>query len=298
MTRRGTASPLEEGQNPQPVSLLLDALRRFLKNRAATAGGIVVILVWIIALSAPLVAPYDPIAHLGSANRLKPPGSPGYLLGTDDFGRDLLSRLIYGARISLQVGIIVVLLSGSIGVTLGAIAGYFGGLTDEIIMRSVDIVMAFPFFILAIAIMAVLGPSLNNAMIALAMVSWVGYARLVRGQVLSVKQKEFIEAARAEGLSDALIILRHVLPNCMAPILIQATLGVGGAILSAAGLSFIGLGAQPPDPEWGAMLNEGREYLRQAPYLTIIPGTAIAVTVLALNLLGDGLRDALDPRLR
>ncbi|MDP2859468.1 MAG: ABC transporter permease [Bacillota bacterium] len=298
MTRRGTASPLVEGQDPQPVSLLLDALRRFLKNRAATAGGIVVILVWIIALSAPLVAPYDPIAHLGSANRLKPPGSPGYLLGTDDFGRDLLSRLIYGARISLQVGIIVVLLSGSIGVTLGAIAGYFGGLTDEIIMRSVDIVMAFPFFILAIAIMAVLGPSLNNAMIALAMVSWVGYARLVRGQVLSVKQKEFIEAARAEGLSDALIILRHVLPNCMAPILIQATLGVGGAILSAAGLSFIGLGAQPPDPEWGAMLNEGREYLRQAPYLTIIPGTAIAVTVLALNLLGDGLRDALDPRLR
>jgi len=298
MTRRGAASPPEEGQDSQPVSLLLDSLRRFLKNRAATAGGIVVILVWIIALSAPLVAPYDPVAHLSSANRLKPPGSPGYVLGTDDFGRDLLSRLIYGARISLQVGIIVVLLSGSIGVTLGAIAGYFGGLTDEIIMRGVDIVMAFPFFILAIAIMAVLGPSLNNAMIALAMVSWVGYARLVRGQVLSVKQKEFIEAARAEGLSDARIILRHVLPNCMAPILIQATLGVGGAILSAAGLSFIGLGAQPPDPEWGAMLNEGREYLRQAPYLTIIPGTAIAVTVLALNLLGDGLRDALDPRLR
>jgi peptide/nickel transport system permease protein len=298
MTQQGARPSVEEGRDPQPSSLLLDALRRFLRNRAATAGGIVVLLVWIVALSAPLVAPYDPVAHLSSANRLKPPGSPGYVLGTDDFGRDLLSRLIYGARISLQVGVIVVLLSGSIGVTLGAIAGYFGGLTDEIIMRAVDIVMAFPFFILAIAIMAVLGPSLHNAMIALAMVSWVGYARLVRGQVLSVKQKEYIEAARAEGLSDALIILRHVLPNCMAPILIQATLGVGGAILSAAGLSFIGLGAQPPDPEWGAMLNEGREYLRQAPHLTIIPGTAIALTVLALNLLGDGLRDALDPRLK
>jgi len=284
--------------NAGPTSLARDSWRRFLKNRAATVGGIIVLLIWMVAIGAPLFAPYDPVAHLSSANRLKPPGSPGYLLGTDDFGRDLLSRLIYGARISLQVGVIVVFLSGSIGVTLGAIAGYFGGLMDEIIMRSVDIVMAFPFFILAIAIMAVLGPSLNNAMLALAMVSWVGYARLVRGQVLSVKQKEYIESARAAGLSDWLIILRHVLPNCMAPILIQATLGVGGAILSAAGLSFIGLGAQPPDPEWGAMLNEGREYLRQAPYLTIIPGTAIAVTVLALNLLGDGLRDALDPRLR
>ncbi len=281
-----------------PTSLARDSWRRFLKNRAATAGGIIVVLIWVIAIGAPLFAPYDPVTHLSSTNRLKPPGSPGYFLGTDDFGRDLLSRLIYGARISLQVGVIVVFLSGSIGVTLGAIAGYFGGVVDEVIMRCVDVVMAFPFFILAIAIMAVLGPSLHNAMLALAMVSWVGYARLVRGQVLSVKQKEYIESARAAGLSDWLIILRHVLPNCMAPILIQATLGVGSAILSAAGLSFIGLGAQPPDPEWGAMLNEGREYLRQASYLTIIPGTAIALTVLALNLLGDGLRDALDPRLR
>jgi peptide/nickel transport system permease protein len=261
-------------------------------------GGAIIVILWTTAIAAPLVAPYDPISHLSSANRLLPPGSPGYILGTDDFGRDILSRMIYGARISLQVGLIVVALAGSIGVTLGALAGFYGGIVDEVIMRVVDILMAFPFFILAIAIMAVLGPSLNNAMIALALVSWVGYARLVRAQVLSVRQKEFVEAARAEGLSDFGQITRHVLPNCMAPIIIEATLGVGGAILSAAGLSFLGLGAQPPNPEWGAMLNEGREFLRQAPYLTIVPGSAIAVTVLALNLLGDGLRDALDPRLK
>lgn len=293
---RNTNSPDE--QNIPSVSLSRDAWRRFRKNRTAMAGAIVIVLIWLVAIFAPLVAPYDPVSHLSSANRLKPPGSTGYLLGTDDFGRDLLSRLVFGARISLQVGVIVVGLSGMIGVTLGAVAGYFGGLTDEIIMRLVDILMAFPFFILAIAIMAVLGPSLTNAMIALALVSWVGYARLVRGQVLSVKQKEYVEAARAQGLSDARIIWRHMLPNCKAPILIQATLGVGSAILSAAGLSFLGLGAQPPNPEWGAMLNEGREFMRQAPHLTIIPGTAIAITVLALNLLGDGLRDALDPRLK
>jgi peptide/nickel transport system permease protein len=280
------------------VSLTQDAWRRFRKNKVAMIGGIVVVLLWAVAILAPFVAPYDPVSHLSSANRLKPPGSPGYLLGTDDFGRDVLSRLIFGARISLQVGIIVVGLAGSVGVTLGALAGYYGGVVDEVIMRVVDVLMAFPFFILAIAIMAVLGPSLNNAMLALAMVSWVGYARLVRAQVLSVKQKEFVEAARAQGSPDLRVILKHVLPNCLAPILIQATLGVGSAILSAAGLSFLGLGAQPPNPEWGAMLNEGREYLRTAPHLTIMPGTAIALTVLALNLLGDGLRDALDPRLK
>jgi len=281
-----------------PVSLAKDAWRRFKRNRTAMVGGAIIVILWTTAIAAPLVAPYDPISHLSSANRLLPPGSPGYILGTDDFGRDILSRMIYGARISLQVGLIVVALAGSIGVTLGALAGFYGGIVDEVIMRVVDILMAFPFFILAIAIMAVLGPSLNNAMIALALVSWVGYARLVRAQVLSVRQKEFVEAARAEGLSDFGQITRHVLPNCMAPIIIEATLGVGGAILSAAGLSFLGLGAQPPNPEWGAMLNEGREFLRQAPYLTIVPGSAIAVTVLALNLLGDGLRDALDPRLK
>jgi ABC-type dipeptide/oligopeptide/nickel transport system permease subunit len=280
------------------VSLARDAWLRFRKNKAAMIGGTIIVLLWAIAICAPLVAPYDPISHLGSANRLLPPGSPGYVLGTDDFGRDMLSRMIYGARISLQVGLIVVALSGSIGITLGALAGFYGGVIDEVIMRVVDILMAFPFFILAIAIMAVLGPSLNNAMIALALVSWVSYARLVRAQVLSVKQKEYVEAARSQGLSDAGLIIRHVLPNCSAPIIIEATLGVGGAILSAASLSFLGLGAQPPNPEWGAMLNEGREFLRQAPYLTIIPGSAIAITVLALNLLGDGLRDALDPRLK
>jgi len=291
-------SPKADDIAMPPVSLAKDAWRRFRRNRTAMIGGAIILILWTTALAAPLVAPYDPISHLGSANRLLPPGSPGYVLGTDDFGRDLLSRMIFGARISLQVGLIVVGLAGSIGISLGALAGFKGGIVDEVIMRVVDILMAFPFFILAIAIMAVLGPSLNNAMIALALVSWVSYARLVRAQVLSVKQKEYVEAARAEGLSDFALITRHILPNCMAPIIIEATLGVGGAILSAAGLSFLGLGAQPPNPEWGAMLNEGREFLRQAPYLTVVPGTAIAVTVLALNLLGDGLRDALDPRLK
>lgn len=269
--------------------------REFRRNRAALFGVAVLATMALVAIFAPFIAPYDPILDFDQP--LLPIGAKGHPLGTDDYGRDIASRLIYGARVSLQVGIIVVGIAGSIGTVLGLLAGYLGGWTDTVIMRTVDIAYSFPFFILAIAIMAILGPSLHNAMIALAATNWVPYARLVRGEVLVVKQKEYVHAAEAIGASNLRIIFLHILPNCLAPIIVQATLGVGGAILSATSLSFLGLGAQPPTPEWGAMLSEGKNFLRLAPHLTIVPGLAIALTVLSLNLIGDGLRDALDPRL-
>jgi peptide/nickel transport system permease protein len=272
--------------------------REFRHNRAAVLGVIILCFMVLMALLAPIVAPYDPILDLDFDRTLLPVGAKGHLLGTDDYGRDITSRLIYGSRLSLQVGIIVVGMAGSIGTVLGLMAGYVGGWTDTLIMRIVDIAYSFPFFILAIAITAVLGPSSQNAMIALAVISWVPYARLVRGEALAVKQREYVQAARAVGVSTFRIIFRHVLPNCLAPVIIQSTLGVGGAILAATSPSFLGLGAQPPTPEWGAMLSEGKNFLRLAPHLTMVPGLAIALTVLSLNLIGDGLRDALDPRLR
>jgi peptide/nickel transport system permease protein len=211
---------------------------------------------------------------------------------------DVWARLLYGARISLFIGFLVISISLTIGVFMGSIAGYYGGWVDGLIMRLVDLLAAFPFFVLAISIMAVLGPGLFNVMIALGSVSWIGYARLTRAQFLSIKEKEFVESARAEGCKDLYIILRHILPNALAPVIVQATLGMGGAILSASGLSFLGLGAQPPTPEWGAMLSAGQVYIRRAPHLSLYPGLAIMFTVLAFNFIGDGLRDALDPRLR
>jgi len=217
-------------------------------------------------------------------------------MGTDDLGRCLLSRIIYGARVSLQLGVIVVGIITVIGVTLGLISGYYGGIVDEIIMRLVDVVLAFPGIILALAVAGALGPGLFNVMLALAMVGWTGLARVVRGSVLSVKQKEFVESARALGCSDLHIMTRHILPNVMAPVIVLATLDMAFIILAAAGLSFLGLGAQPPTPEWGSMLNNGRAFMRTAPHLTTFPGLAIMVAVLAFNFLGDGLRDVLDPR--
>lgn len=278
-------------------SLWIDVWARFKKNRLAMVGLFIIIVLYLIAIFADVLASY-PYDKMNLSNLYAPPGTPGHPLGTDEYGRDLLSRLIYGTRISLTVGLVVVAMSSAIGVTLGAIAGYYGGWVDSIIMRIVDFLYAFPFFILAITIVAILGPSLYNAMLALALVNWVGYARMVRGQFLALKQREFVEAARAVGASGFRIMFVHLLPNALGPVIVQMSLGVAGAILSASGLSFLGLGADLRSAEWGAMLNAGKDYLRSAPHLATYPGLAIMITVLAFNFVGDGLRDALDPRLK
>lgn len=278
-------------------SLWGDVWARFKRNRLAMVGLFVIIFLYTVAILAPVLAPY-PYDKMNLNNIYAPPGSPGHILGTDEFGRDVLSRLIYGARVSLTVGLVVVGMSSVVGITLGAIAGYYGGWIDSVIMRVVDFLYAFPFFILAITIVAILGPSLYNAMLALAVVSWVGYARMVRGQFLSLKQTEFVEAAKGAGAGDLRIMFVHLLPNALGPVIVQMSLGIAGAILSASGLSFLGLGAQPPTAEWGAMLNAGKDYLRSSPHLATYPGLAIMITVLAFNFVGDGLRDALDPRLK
>ncbi len=270
------------------------ALQQLKKNKIAIIGLIIIISLAFIALFAPFIAPHDPIEQ-NLEKRLLPPCRE-YPMGTDDLGRCLLSRIIYGTRVSLKLGVIVVGIITVIGVTLGLISGYYGGIVDEIIMRLVDVVLAFPGIILALAVAGALGPGLFNVMLALAMVGWTGLARVVRGSVLSVKQKEFVESARALGCSDLHIMTRHILPNVMAPVIVLATLDMAFIILAAAGLSFLGLGAQPPTPEWGSMLNSGRAFMRTAPHLTTYPGLAIMVAVLAFNFLGDGLRDALDPR--
>ncbi|MDI7247670.1 MAG: ABC transporter permease [Bacillota bacterium] len=277
-------------------SLWRDAWRRLIRNRSAVAGGILVFVLAIIAVAAPLVAPYDPLAP-SLEDRLSPP-SAAHWLGTDDLGRDILSRIIFGARVSLQVGILAVALALVAGTFLGIVAGYYGGRADNLIMRVMDVMLAFPSVLLAIAIVAIMGPSLGNAMIAIGIVSIPVYARIVRSSTLQVKANEYVEAARALGSSDARVIFRHVLPNCMAPLIVQGTLGVATAILDAAGLSFLGLGAQPPTPEWGAMLSGGRAFLRIAPWVTAFPGIAIVLLVMGFNMFGDGLRDALDPRLK
>ena len=250
----------------------------------------------ICAVLAPIIAPYDPLAQaLGS--RLEPP-SPDHWLGTDQLGRDIASRLLYGARISLVIGIVVVALAGVFGTLVGLVAGYAGGLVDETLMRVTEVFLAFPPLILAMSIAGALGPSLTNAIIAIAAVTWAIYARLTRGQILSLRRREFVEAARAIGASRARILARHLLPNALAPLLIQASFDMGSAIISAAGLSFIGFGAQPPTPEWGVMISEGRNFISTQPWLSLFPGLAILFAVGSFNLLGDGLRDLFDPRLR
>ena len=248
------------------------------------------------ALLAPLLAPYDPLLQeLGS--RLRPP-SAEHWLGTDSLGRDIASRILHGARISLVIGIVVVLSAGAVGTFVGLVAGYAGGLVDEALMRLTEVFLAFPALILAMAIAGALGPSLTNAIIAIAAVTWAVYARLVRGQILSLRRREFVEAARAIGAPRVRILWRHLLPNAVAPLMIQASFDMGSAIIAAAGLSFIGFGAQPPTPEWGVMISEGRNYINTQPWLSLFPGLAILLAVGSFNLLGDGLRDAFDPRLR
>ena len=271
-------------------------LARLLRGHLAKVGLAVLAALVVAATLAPHLAPYDPVEQR-LEQMLERPGR-AYLLGTDDLGRDILSRLVYGARVSLLVGLLSVGISLVAGVSLGLVAGYRGGWLDEVIMRAMDGLLAFPALVLALAITAALGPNLRNAMIAIGVVGIPGFARLVRGQVLSLRAQEFVEAARAGGLGDVRIVLRHIVPGTLAPIIVHASLRVAFAVLAEAGLSFLGLGVQPPTPSWGAMLSAGREYLETAPWLCMAPGAAIFVTTLSFNFVGDGLRDAFDPRLR
>ena len=266
------------------------------RNKAAVVGTVLLLGLILAAIFAPLLTPYDPIMDM--SRPLQKIGSPGHLLGTDDYGRDLLTRMLYGARISLIAGLVVVSISASFGTAVGLVAGYFGGWIDNLLMRIVDLLFGFPFFILALVLMALLGPSLTNAMLALVLVSWISYARVARSKVLSIREENYVEAIRAIGASNARIMFRHILPNCLAPIVVQATLNVGGTILTLAGLSFLGMGAQPPTPEWGAILSDGKQFMRRAMHLTVVPGLAIVAVVMSLNLIGDALRDALDPKVR
>ena len=273
-----------------------DTWHRLCKNKLAMLGLAILVLLVLCAVFADLIAPYD-YAKQDLMIARQGPGAE-HLFGTDEYGRDIFSRVIYGSRISLTVGFIAVGISLVVGGLLGAIAGYYGGRTDNGIMRLMDVIMSIPSILLAISIVAALGPGLINLMIATGISYVPSYARIVRASILSIKDQEFVEAARAVGTNDFKIIVRHILPNCMAPIIVQATVGVALAILTAAGLSFIGLGLEPPTPEWGAMLSSGRDFIRDDPHMTMFPGIAIAVTIFALNVLGDGLRDALDPKLR
>ncbi|MGH2627169.1 MAG: ABC transporter permease [Anaerolineales bacterium] len=270
--------------------------RRARRRRNLVVGGILVGMLVVAALFAPLIAPFDPIRDANLEHHLRPPGGV-YRLGTDTFGRDVLSRIVFGARISLGIGVVVQTVALTTGMTLGLLSGFYGGWTDNLIMRVAEVIFAFPGLLFAIAIMAVIGPSLYNVFLALGLVGWTSLARVVRGQVFAIKEQEYVEAARALGASNGRIILRHLLPNTLAPAIVLVTLGIGHAILAEASLSFLGLGAQPPTPSWGSMLTVGRDYLTQAPWLSVYPGLAIFLTVIGFNLLGDGLRDLLDPRM-
>lgn len=288
----------KEVKNKKKRSQWSEVWRRLRRNKMAMLGLVVLVILGSLALFANQIADYDEVAiKQNSTNRMVKPNKENWL-GTDDLGRDIFARLIHGARVSLMVGVVAVGIAVLIGGSLGAIAGFYGGRIDNTIMRIMDIFLAIPSILLAIAIVAALGGSLFNLMIAVGISSIPQYARIVRASVLTVKDQEFIEAARAVGANDRRIITKHIIPNALAPVIVQGTLGVAGAILSTAGLSFIGLGVPKPQPEWGAMLAEGRQFLRKAPHITTYPGIAIMITILALNLLGDGLRDALDPRLK
>jgi peptide/nickel transport system permease protein len=278
-------------------STLSEAARMFRRSGSAMFGLALVVVLGAAAVLAPLLAPHDPDV-IDTARRLARPLTPGHLLGTDEFGRDLLSRLLHGARTSLVVGLAATALAAAAGSVCGLLAGFVGRWVDQLVMRSIDTLMAFPYFLLAIAIIATLGPGLVNGMVAVAIVNIPFYGRIVRATVLAVKQTEYVEAARALGLSELRLSLTHVLRNCLAPLIVAVTLNVGGMITALAGLSFLGLGVQPPTSDWGSMLSSSRQYMNVAPHVAALPGFAIFLAVLGFNLLGDGLRDALDPRLR
>jgi peptide/nickel transport system permease protein len=270
--------------------------RYFKRNRLAVGGSIIILITFLIAGSASLIAPRDP----GKADvslKLKPPSLDHYL-GTDQLGRDVFSRMLHGAKVSLSVGFVAVAISILIGILVGAVAGYYGGWVDSLLMRFVDIMLCFPSFFLILTVVALLGPSLFKVMVVIGITSWMGTSRFVRAEFLSLRERDFVQAAKALGVRDPRIIFRHILPNALAPVFVTATLDVASAILVEAGLSFLGFGVQPPAPSWGNILTEGRTYIFDAWWLTVFPGLAILITVLSFNLAGEGLRDALDPRLR
>ncbi len=299
MTATTIAIPAKRGA---ARSEWLTLFRRLARRRTALFGLVVVALVFAASLGAPWLSPWDPIEQ-DISNRLKPPGSHGpsgrvHVLGTDHLGRDLLARVILGARPALMVGFAAVAISGIIGMVVGLVSGYFGGRVDDVFMRLADIQLAFPFILLAIAVIGVLGPSLPVIIVVIGVSSWVVYARVVRGAVLSLREREFVQAALALGSRDGRILLRHILPNAFTPWLVVATLDMARVIVIESALSFLGLGVQPPTPTWGGMLADGRVYISTAWWLATFPGLAILVTVLGINLFGDGLRDTLDPRLK
>lgn len=296
MEANGTAVWVDEESVAPPSSFLKDIVTAYRRNRLAMAGAVIVIALVLMAVLAPVLSPYDP--YMIDLDVMTQAPSRAHWLGTDQFGRDLLTRILYGTRISLVIGIVPTLLSMSIGTTLGLAGGYYGGKVDMVIMRLCDIVLAFPSLLLAMAIMYTLGATLLNIFIALAAVGWAGTARVVRSQVLSLREKEFVEAARAVGVRSRVIMARHILPNCLPALIVLFTLGIPGAILSEASLSFLGVGAQPPTPSWGLIITSGKEFLFSAPWIAISPGVFILVTVLAFNFMGDGLRDALDPYMK
>lgn len=275
---------------------IIGVFNRMKRSRLAMVGLTILVILVLVAIFADFIAPYS-FNEVDLEHQFAGP-SKEHLFGQDEFGRDILSRVIYGSRISLKVGFISVGIALVLGCTIGAITGYYGGKVDTLLMRIIDVLQALPDTLLAIAIVAALGTGLANLMIAVGIAAIPSYAKIVRSAVLSIADMEYVEAARAGGSSNFRIIFKHILPNCLAPIIVQATLGVAYAILNAAGLSFIGLGLEPPTPEWGAMLSGGRAYIRSYPHLTLFPGLAIVITIFALNVLGDGLRDALDPKLK
>jgi peptide/nickel transport system permease protein len=281
----------------KPDDTLLQAfLHRLQANRLAMLGAVVVAILIVVALFAPVIAPHDPYAINVEAILLPP--SFSHLFGTDELGRDVFSRMVYGARVSLQVGFVAAGLATLVGVFLGALAGYYGGKVEALIMRFTDMMLCFPTFFLILAVIALLEPSILNIMAVIGLTSWMGVARLVRAEFLTLKERDYVVAARSLGASDKRIIFRHILPNAMAPVLVALTLGVAGAILTESGLSFLGLGVQPPLASWGNILNQGKANIEIAWWLSLFPGLAILVTVLGYNLLGEGIRDALDPRLQ
>ena len=292
-----TSLPVQDEQVvTKKRSQLKEVWRRFCRNKQAMIGLAMLLLLIFAAVFANVIAPYDPVEQ-NLLIRLQGP-SAAHWFGTDEFGRDIFSRILYGARISLTVGLIAVSISCVAGCALGAIAGYYGGILDTVIMRISDIMMAIPSILLNISIVAALGTGLQNVMIAIGISSVPAYCRIMRASLLSLKNQEFVDASRVAGSTDFYIIMHHIIPNSLAPLIVQATLKIGGAILSCASMSFIGLGIVPPTPEWGAMLSTGRDFLRDAPHLTAFPGLAIMFAVFSMNLIGDGLRDALDPKLK